>query len=960
MNNINDISNQQKIFYDDFTTIDWVQDFSKDREQISKQPLQELPSFMGEGSRLFHVFESIFGSNLINEEKLKKFYDFLLKVWLSCQSWILVSLIGLIVGFLTAYLVMITSWLSDLKVGHCNNIDKPWYLNRRLCCIDYPMLEDCPFWVPWSQNHVFKFFIYTFWSLAFSTVSFLLVRLIAPYAASSGLPEIKTILGGMVVRKFLGWQTGLVKFLGTMLSVGSGLSIGKETPLVHFSTCVGNILTRFFAKYRSNEARKREILSASASIGVAVAFGSPIGGILLSLEELSSYFPMKTLWRSFFGCLIACMTLQLINPYGTRKLVLYSTSYDRDWKIFESGFFILLGIIGGTLTHYMIKLNLFMSSLRRTHPFWTGRTVSIKDWFVWWPFFKFKVLVTYRSIATLFGLPISNDEPIDPSLSDNSPQPFSTSLLNESTIQYTRKWWNPSNTVATRYFQELVVITILTCVVSYNNPFLRSEMTDLLAGLLRECPSNVTSGFPGDNGSSSSLNSFIYSESNLFNLLRTDIPPSNDTISLDNDVFGLCYGSSKNAYPYSALIWLLFATAVARFFLTIITFGLRIPAGILMPSMVVGACVGRIMGMIVRNIVNETKLSTDPPVNDFLDLSDVSNGTYTDSPTIITPGTYALIGAASMLGGLTKSTVSVVVIMFEITGGGALTFIIPLMISLMTVKFVRDALDPAKKIGSIFDAYIRFHGYPLLDQRREWRFFAPYSKSIVTNHGEEQKLFFKSIEINEIMTQSSDIVYLPIFEPGPGFIPFKHTVASISLLLDDTEFHGYPIVDNSESFVLEGFISRVDLARAINKARENGARNETRCFFFDVNYPVDFHLSQHKSHLKRDITFKPPTDLPYMHNLYLYGLSDELTSTWKDMRDFVNFSPYIAQSPLTIAPNYPMDFVIEMFKRLGLRFLCIVNEGPYVLKNRSLQNGSLLGVITKKDVLRAIEDFENE
>jgi chloride channel 3/4/5 len=55
----------------------------------------------------------------------------------------------------------------------------------------------------------------------------------------------------------------------------------------------------------------REILSASSAAGVAVAFGSPIGGVLFSLEEMSSNFPNKTMLRSFFCALIATMVLQV-------------------------------------------------------------------------------------------------------------------------------------------------------------------------------------------------------------------------------------------------------------------------------------------------------------------------------------------------------------------------------------------------------------------------------------------------------------------------------------------------------------------------------------------------------------------------------------------------------------------------------------------------------------------------
>jgi len=80
---------------------------------------------------------------------------------------------------------------------------------------------------------------------------------------------------------------------------------------VHIASCIGNIVSRYFAKYENNEGvlsvrftlfclranhnigKRREVLSAASAAGVAVAFGAPIGGVLFSLEEVSYFFPPK-------------------------------------------------------------------------------------------------------------------------------------------------------------------------------------------------------------------------------------------------------------------------------------------------------------------------------------------------------------------------------------------------------------------------------------------------------------------------------------------------------------------------------------------------------------------------------------------------------------------------------------------------------------------------------------------
>ena len=110
---------------------------------------------------------------------------------------------------------------------------------------------------------------------------------------------------------------------------------------------------------------------------------------------------------------------------------------------------------------------------------------------------------------------------------------------------------------------------------------------------------------------------------------------------------------------------LLFAT-VMRTFLVIISYGCKVPAGIFVPSMAIGASFGRMVGILVQT------LHESFPHAKFFAACEP------DVP-CITPGTYAFLGAAAALSGIMHITVSVVVIMFELTG--ALTYILPTMVS---------------------------------------------------------------------------------------------------------------------------------------------------------------------------------------------------------------------------------------------------------------------------------------
>ena len=68
-----------------------------------------------------------------------------------------------------------------------------------------------------------------------------------------------------------------------------------------------------------------------------------------------------------------------------------------------------------------------------------------------------------------------------------------------------------------------------------------------------------------------------------------------------------------------------------------------------------------------------------------------------------------MVGAAAALGGVTRMTVSLVVIMFEVTGG--LQYIVPFMVATMASKWIGDAFGK----DGIYDGHITLNEYPYLD-----------------------------------------------------------------------------------------------------------------------------------------------------------------------------------------------------------------------------------------------------
>ncbi|KAF5672053.1 chloride channel protein [Fusarium heterosporum] len=505
------------------------------------------------------------------------------KVWDESQGWIAAFTIGLLTACVASFVDVSVETVADWKDGYCTtNI----LLNRRACC---KSVTECHAWRPWTESYASAYAVYVGLSLAFGiiagSITMTTKRILGAsatesqlqplptteqdahgtkasgktlyMAAGSGIPEIKTVLSGFTIPHLFDLKVLVVKAVGAIFAVATGMCLGKEGPFVHISACFGYLVSTCFPKYAKNQSKLREMISVACSAGLSVAFGAPIGGVLFSYEEISTYFPRRVLWRSCLCSVVAAAVLKQLNPTGTGKLVLFETNYGVNYDALHYLVFVVLGVCGGVFGGIFCRANFLWSK-------------------------------TFRQLIFIKSNPVF----------------------------------------------ELALVTLITAVVQFPNVLVRDTGDIVVQRLLVDCTE-----------------------------------PRQDWI---------CQQEAKLEGKDTYYAWLISGTFV-KLFLTTITFGCKVPSGIIIPAMDAGALFGRLIGQLIPNI---------------------------------SPGIFAMVGAAAFLAGVSRMTLSLAVIMFELTG--EVNFIPPFIIAILTAKWVADAITPE----GVYDLAQHLQGHPFLDAER--------------------------------------------------------------------------------------------------------------------------------------------------------------------------------------------------------------------------------------------------
>ncbi|BBX20544.1 hypothetical protein MDUV_54040 [Mycolicibacterium duvalii] len=142
-----------------------------------------------------------------------------------------------------------------------------------------------------------------------ATLAALIVRW-EPLAAGSGIQHVEAVFRGEARLPRI--RLLPARFVGGVLSIGSGLVLGREGPTVHMGAAVGAEAAR---RARLPDSEVRMMQTALGGAGLAVAFNAPIAGALFTLEEVTKSFRVQTVVATIFAAAsaVGCSRLLLGN-----------------------------------------------------------------------------------------------------------------------------------------------------------------------------------------------------------------------------------------------------------------------------------------------------------------------------------------------------------------------------------------------------------------------------------------------------------------------------------------------------------------------------------------------------------------------------------------------------------------------------------------------------------------------
>ncbi|WP_374124619.1 ClC family H(+)/Cl(-) exchange transporter [Leptotrichia hongkongensis] len=153
-----------------------------------------------------------------------------------------------------------------------------------------------------------------------------------PLISGSGIPQVSGLLTKKV--KFRWFGELITKFLGGILAIGAGMSMGREGPSVHLGSLVGSGVKELTKR---SEVEEKYLVTCGASAGISSTFNAPLAGVIFSLEELHKFFSPLLL--------ICTLVASGTSNYVSRMILGSQTSFQYNFVLPEGIPYYIFAII---------------------------------------------------------------------------------------------------------------------------------------------------------------------------------------------------------------------------------------------------------------------------------------------------------------------------------------------------------------------------------------------------------------------------------------------------------------------------------------------------------------------------------------------------------------------------------------------------------------------------------------
>ena len=172
--------------------------------------------------------------------------------------------------------------------------------------------------------------------------------------SGSGVPGVKVALAVFHGKISIG--ASLAKLITTILSLSSGISLGREGPTLSICSGIGSGIGRLF---HLSKKRIKGLVAVGAAGGIAAAFNTPIAAVVFTLEEVVGDLNAKVLGNIIIASVVSAITAHLLSGNQSAFTEL-NYSLDHPREIF---FYLTVGLSASLLGPFWVKSVLTLRKL---------------------------------------------------------------------------------------------------------------------------------------------------------------------------------------------------------------------------------------------------------------------------------------------------------------------------------------------------------------------------------------------------------------------------------------------------------------------------------------------------------------------------------------------------------------------------------------------------------------------